>query len=102
MENLESAIKKHKSKFILQGIGTGTFAIAGSLLTYALVDVLSKNYEKFTAIDLLPLSEQAGFGDLMFANAVAWGISYGLSKYARENYKKVKELRQRQEIKKYF
>lgn len=98
MNNIESLIKKHKTKTILQGIGAGIFGSMGIYLTYGFIILLDKNYE---LTDLLP-SEQGSFGDLLFANAVAWAVTFGLSDYARKNYKKFKELKQRREIEKYF
>lgn len=106
MHNIESLIKKHKTKTIFQGIGIGIFGSIGMYLTYSsyvVMDFLIKNNESIPIRELFPsLGEQAVFGDLLFANAVAWAVTFGLSDYARKNYKKFKELKQRREIEKYF
>lgn len=92
MENLESKAGLHKIKAFLHGTGMVVSGSAGILLTYNFVKVLFNNSDSISNV-LPTVSDSASFGDLMFANAVAWTLTYKFYECMISNYQEFRRLR---------
>ena len=99
MKNIESEIFNNKIKMSLQGIGTAAFAAISGIsiaTTYKTFEYLMERNQAITP------DEWGVVSTLLIANSAALAITSAFFIHAKDSYKKIKDLRRYQNIKRYF